>query len=357
MSLLRYFTLGSAGYSKAAIQNVPTGAVPSILLRSYNKQSKTEDFKGDPWKAVKAYYSHAKFHNGIFVVGLWRDLHDFKEQDIKLVVEQAKKLNTLHSGKDIYFMPFLEHTQNAKFMAKVFVKLQTEAPKLIYVNNPANFAGKTGEYVPGMYNEQHLQAKPKGQKPDESLMIYCFDGVNAFDADFQGSFHSSTWKNAFMRSVWIAGFNRRLNTDDPTKRPKRVHKPVKKDWESLDYLINNQSGGSSLKKNELYKSHADRHAPGKADKRAGIPVFIVPQKGKTLTIKDSTGVKVFTCNYDKLYKDKIRHVYRPVTKSWGYEYCLKLLKQGKPTKCSLWVDNKKIGDLDPAYRAGDFRTS
>lgn len=357
MNLLRYFTLGSSGYYKAVIKNLPAGAVPSVLLKSYSKYGKTEDFKGDPWKATKAYYAQVKFNNGVFIVGLWRDSHDFQEKDINLVVEQAKKLNAMHTGKDIYFMPFLEHTQSANFMSKVFTKLQLEAPKLIYVNNPANYGGKTGEYVPGMFNEVHLTAKPKGQKPNESLMIYCFDGVNAFDADFQGSFHSSTWKKAFMRSVWIAAFNKRLNTNDTTSRPNRVHKPIEKDWKSLAYMINNESAGSSLKKNELYKSHADRHAPGKADKRAGIPVFIIPQKGKKLIIKDASGGKVFTCNYDKLYKDKVRHVYRPVTKEWGYEYCIKLLKQGKHTRCSLYIDDKKIGELDPAYRAGDFRTS
>lgn len=357
MNLVRYFTLGSAGYSKAVIKNVPAGCIPAVLLKSYNKHGNVEDFKGDPWKSVKAYYATPKFNNGIFVVGLWRDLHDFKEKDIDIVVEQAKKLNAMHNGATIYFMPFLEHTQNVNFMEKVFSRLQAAAPLLKLVNNPANFGGKSGYYVPGMLNEQHLQARPKGQKPNDSLMIYCFDGVNAFDADFQGSFHSSGWKKAHMRSVWIASFNRRLNTNDTTQRPKRTHKPVEKDYRSLDYMINNESAGSNLKKNELYKSHADRHAPGKADKRAGVPVFIIPQKGKKLIIKDSTGAKVFTCNYDKRYKDKVRHVYRPVTRDWGFEYCLKLLKQGKPTKCSLYVDNKKIGDLDPAYRAGDFRTS
>lgn len=357
MNLIRYFTLGSAGYSKAVVQNVPAGCVPTVLLKSYNKRGQVEDFKGDPWKATKSYYDQPKFNNGIFIVGLWRDSHDFQEKDIDLVVAQAKKLNAMHRGKIIYFMPFLEHTQTAKFMDKVFARLQAVAPLLRLVNNPANYGGKTGEYVPGMLNEQHLTARPKGQKPLESLMIYCFDGVNAFDADFQGSFHSQGWKKAHMRSVWIAGFNRRLNTDDTTARPNRVHKPVEKDWESLDYNINNESGGSNLKKDELYKSHADRHAPGRADKRAGIPVFIIPQKGKKLEIRDSTGEKVFTCKYDKIYKDKKRHVYRPVTSAWGHEYCVKLLKQGKPTRCKLYLDGKYIGDLDPAYRAGDFRTS
>lgn len=353
-NLVRFFTLGAAGYSDIAYKEIPADGIPAVLLTSLNKKGKKEDFKGRPLDFVSRCYK-GKFKNGVFVVGLWRDNHDFKRTDDETVVEQATKLQALFNGKPIYFMPFLEHTEDASFMKVTFEKIRKVAPSLILVNNPSNANGRAGEYVQGVLNEVHHNNKPRGKKPPLSEMIFCFDGVNAFDADFEKFYKD--WKGVKIFSVWIADFNMKMNTSDETLRPNRKHKPNTKVFKALIWMLSNRKAVNGTYKNgKLYKSHADRHKPNNTDTRAGLPLSIIKEKGKDIVVKDKKGKKVFTMSYSGKYKDG-RDLYRSIAAKWGYEYAQAAKKNAGTTACDVFLDGQKIGEIDPAYREGEWRVS
>lgn len=229
MTYIRYDVLGAAGYQKLAIQNIPHGSVPAILVNCLNKQGRKEEFKGNALSFIKKIYKNNKFP-AIFVHGLWRDNHDFKSSDFKRVRKTAVFLQKLCTGKPIYYCPFLEDKQSAAFKKDIYAKLAKVAPNLILVNNPMD----GGDYVPGMINELHHTAKPRGQRPPLDQLIFSTDGVDAFDSNFE-SFKKQYGK-CHMFAVWIPIFNRRKSLHDPTKRPDRRAKPSGRDFSRLKQM-------------------------------------------------------------------------------------------------------------------------
>lgn len=347
---IRHTTIGSTAYTPNAIKNIPRGRIPTVLFRSLNKAGNVENFKGNADKTFMRMYNNSKFYNGVFVIGLWRDLHDFKGEDVPFILKLAKKLQSLYNGKPIYFMPFLEHTEDAETMKELFASIKNVAPNLFIVNNPANFGGRTGEYLQGHINELHYSAKPKGKKPDQGLMIYCFDGVNCADADFQ------KWRDeaegSLMFGIWWAVYNVKNNSNESTPRPKRNSYPLPEHYRQAEYMLENPKKKTNFKKIELYKSNADRHKPGNQDPRADTPVFILTTNGKQVTVKDVKGNKIFSADNKGSYHDEDRWIYRPSVYKWPHQWAKFAVRRSGSSVCSVWLDGKKIGTVALAFRDG-----
>jgi len=339
--IIRHNTIGSSAYKNNALKNVPEGRVPSVLFRGLNDEGEVEDFKGDPKETFKAMYARPKFP-AVFAIGLWRDEHDFKRSDDEFVVEKARELQSQFNGKPIYFMPFLEHKLSAAHMQLTFGKIKAVAPDLLLVNNPMD----GGEYVQGMLNELHYSAKPRGRKPPQRLMIYCFDGVNCADADFQG------WRDlaagCHMFSIWWDIYNQLIG--DKVPRPERKGQPLPQHYEQAEYMLENPKKLTNFPKKELYKSNADRHSP--RDSRADTPVFLLTTKKRQVVVKDRNGKKVFSAPYTSQYHDEEKWVYRPGTYKWPHEWAKQAVKQSGSSVCNVYLDGVHLGTIDLCYRDG-----
>ena len=158
-------------------------------------------------------------------------------------------------------------------------------------------------------------------------------------------------------SDWCYGLNLKVNDKDTTPRPNRIHRPGKRDFESLVFFHQVEKGThNDMPKDWLYKSCADRHAPNDKDPRACTPVIIAPPNGKQIVCKMENGKKLFSFSNKGKYEDNKRFIYRPATfKKWGFQYAKQALqKTGKPL-CTLFLDGKKVGRINPGYRDGQYR--
>ncbi len=346
MTLVRHNTIGSSAYASNAIKNVPSNRIPSVLFRSLNKKGQVEDFKGNPKDTFKKMY---KKFPAVFAIGLWRDSHDFKRSDDEFVVNKAKELQKLYNGKPIYYMPFLEDKLSAAFKEVTFAKIRAVAPSLDLVNNPIT----GGEYVQGMLNELHYGTAPKGTKPPQHLMIYCFDGFNAFDSNFTKWLQLA--EGAHMFSIWLAVYNCRLNTNDNTARPNRKSYPLPEHYQQGEYMLAHPQEKTDFKKPKLYKSNADRHKPGNLDPRADTPVFIINANKKELIVKDKNGNKVFSAQNSGEDRDQPGfYIYRPATLKWPHQWAKQAVKASGSSLCTVVMDNKTIGKIDLCYRDGYY---
>lgn len=350
--LYRHNTIGSSAYKSNAISNVPRGRVPSVLFRSLNKVGRVEDFKGNPKDTFNAMYKNAKFP-AVFAIGLWRDNHDFKRSDDDFVVEKAKELQRAFTGKPIYFMPFLEDRLSASHKKETYEKIRRVAPKLLIVDCPIT----GGEWcLTADYFEVHYSSKPRGRKPPQHLMIYCFDGVNAFDGDFQKLRDMA--KGAHMFSIWLAVYNVRLNTNDTTPRPNRKSYPLPEHYEQGEYMLAHpRAANSSMKKPRLYKSNADRHKPGKQDPRADTPVFSINKNKNELVVKDAKGKKVFSAQNVAADKHtKGNWLYRPSTLKWPFQWSDQAFKQSGKYLCTVEIEGEVVGTVDLSYRDYPYKS-
>lgn len=344
--IIRHNTIGSSAYTPNALKNVPSNRVATVLFRSLNKQGQVENFKGNPKDTFKKMYK--KFPAG-FAIGLWRDSHDFKRGDDSFVVDKAKELQKLYTGKPIYYMPFLEDRLPASHKEVTFAKIRAVAPDLDLVNNPIT----GGEYIQGMLNELHYSTKPKGTKPPQHLMIYCFDGFNAFDSNF------TKWlklaEGAHMFSIWLAVYNCRLNTNDETSRPNRKSYPMPEHYQQGEYMLAHPQGKTNFKKPQLYKSNADRHKPGNQDLRADTPVFILKMNKKELLVLDKNSKKVFSAqNVGEDRDNPGFFIYRPSTLKWPHQWSKQAVKASGSSVCTVVVAGKNIGAIDLCYRDGYY---
>jgi len=199
----------------------------------------------------------------------------------------------------------------------------------------------------GFHDEPHGKYKPPGLKPPYD---WACDGMSAYDANMDYWFNEH--EDADVIWGWIAQYNKKKNTSDSTPIPDRKVVPVEKQVISLDYLFQYPKGDCSLPNKFIWKSHSDQHYNTPAE-REQKPVLICPVSGNSATLHASNGKKIYTLERKGNYTDG-RPLYR--ADDWGYQISEKARKLTGNPVCTLKVEGKTYGKVNPAWRQNEYRT-
>jgi hypothetical protein len=274
---------------------------------------------------------------------MWDDDHKFTENDIPELVRRAtnvrRKLIDPFPNTEFRVSPCCEHRMDRNLTQRIKREIQPIIGRALYVNCP-----EKGAILDDCINEFHggFKKPPTGGRID-----FSFDGTSAFDSDVEA--YKREYANADTFYFWTFRCNGRWYEKDPTKRPDRRGWP---DSNIIDSLIalRRPRGEVSLPKNWLLKTHAEDKNTG--DARANKLCFIIPPKAKSVELKASNGQVVDSLPRYGTFSDG-RHRY--YSRQWGYLVAEKAIRiQGNPL-CEVWVEGKKHGVVNPAFRAGSFR--
>lgn len=268
---------------------------------------------------------------------IYRSSHSYGDADIPEIIREAKRwegLKRKHPSAVIQISPFCEHNLSApdKYMALI----QQNAPSCIPVNSPWR-----GSLSRKYLNEVHGSA---AAAPKSGEFNFSFDGSAAVDADVEAIKKRMSKASTFF--YWEPRFNGRWETDDVTPIPERRGWPEAKVVESVK-VLSSPKGRTNLPARWIYKSHAENKGTG--DIRAEKPVIIAPVKAAVVELRTTTGKVIETLKYYGPYVDGRSRYYGT---RWGFE-TLKLLPAG--TLAQVWVNNRKVGVVNPAFREGDYR--
>lgn len=284
----------------------------------------------------------------IRVQGIWRDDHNttpFNEADKVRAVKIAQRLEAIakqNGNVEFRYSPFTEHKNSPEFMRDAFRLIKRAAPSLVLVNNP-NHDCRT--IIDEVINEFHgKETKPRKCKRHQ----FSYDGTACEDSDVEG--YKKAYKETEVFFLWSPRFNGNWETGI-----KFVPRKDRKGWpdsnliDSIIYLASNR-GECQLEKDFLYKSHSENK--GARDPRAEKPVFIIPINSMKIELVARTGQVVDILYYYDKYLDG-RHRY--YAKNWGYQIAEKSKRiQGDPM-CSIRVNGKFYGLINPGFRFGAFR--
>lgn len=313
-------TLGAAKYPQVAIKNADSSQGSGHFSNTF----------GDIVPVLRGEIAkHVPF---IRVHLMWRDRHDFSIKDFPAIVKEAKRLCPLiNQNPQIhwYLSGACEHNLNQSNARLLAQQVLSACPQVIYVNTPM---GNKGAVLPEYINEYHgAEARPRSPK-----YAFSFDGSSAEDSDVTAI--KARFPNAEYFMIWGPRYNGRWESNDSTPRPNRKGWPDTPYIESLEYLATDK-GPTSLPRNYLWKSHAENHGPN--DKKAEHPVAIIPIKTKAIELKRGNTV-VERMPYYGPYADG-RHRYYSIR--YGYQ----------TGKVDLWVNNKRVGNINAGFREGGYR--
>lgn len=328
--------LGAAKYPQVLVDGHPEGVGVGVFTQP--------DLFGDPLPAL----SRLNVRKSIpfFRFNLrWSDAHQFPRSDWPKIIAEAKRIAdwvSRHPGPKCYVSGATEHQLNARDAADLARQVLAVIPeRCSYVNNPWEGKGAFLSPGPRILNEVH------GDKANPPRIggrfSFSFDGSSSVDSDVEKI--KARMRGAEFFCQWHPANNGRLNTNDKTPRPQRKAWPTIELLESLNFLFT-ASGAVNINPNTLWKSHADRHNTP-PEPRAYKPVVITPQKASKLTLK-SLGVVVASSGPAQPFQDGRYRYYFPV---WGYRMAR---GPGGPV-FELWADNKRLGRVNPGFRAGNFR--
>lgn len=328
--------LGAARYPDVLVQGHPDGFGVGVFTQP--------DLFGDPLPALSRLNARKSIPFIRFNLR-WSDPHQFPRRDWPKIIAEAKRVSNWvawHPGPKCYISGATEHQLNARDAADLARQVLAVIPeRCVYVNNPWEGKGAFIPSGPRIINEVH------GDKANPPRIggrfSFSDDGSSSVDTDFEKK--KAKFKGAEFICAWHPANNGRLNTNDPTPRPQRKAWPTVELLESLQFLFTG-SGMARLASNTLWKSHADRHNTP-PEPRAYKPVVITPQKASKLTLK-SAGVVVASSGPAQPFQDGRYRYYFPV---WGYRMAR---IPGGPV-FDLWADNKRLGKVNPGFRAGSFR--
>lgn len=281
---------------------------------------------------------------------MWKDQHDFNETDIKTCVQRVKEINPLvikYPNVEFMISPACEHRMDLALATKFRNRVMKNAnERCIYVNTPESSRFAIFDDAINELHHDHF-VKTKG------LNQFSFDGKECFDSIFTS--YRKKAKKAGVITFFAWGFrcNGRWDEKDPTPRKDRTGWPEPKYCKSMVRLFG-VKGKTSLPDKWLYKSHAENKNEnlGREEK----PVFVIPYKADKILLK-AAGKEVYSFEYNGPYEHKPGfHSYREKDGPaiWGYEIADKVL-QIKPTAiCSVIVDKKKVGQINPVFREGSI---
>lgn len=260
--------------------------------------------------------------------GLWEDDHTFGDSHIKEIVRMAKALQPIavrNPESRIEISCFCEH--NLSNPDKYHDIVKNEAPDCFPVNTP--WRGKESQ----KYKNEHHGVEARTKSGDN----FSFDGSDCTNADVEKL--KQTHKNADAFFFWAPRFNMKWSMKDDTPRPKRTATPTKEYIESIVYLASDK-GQTSVPKNWLIKSHAEKHSA--TDTKGDKLLIIAPHKADMIQLK--RGKKVI---------DTLRY-YGPFD-GGGYRYYSSKFGFKSGAALEIWLKGKKYGICNGGFRSGSFR--
>lgn len=330
--------LGGARYPDVILREHPAGWAAGFFINV--------DGFGPSWDIVRQLLATGRCPR-VRLQAYWHDQHIFKPSDTEIIldrVERTNKLKQAFPNVDIQFSPMCEHSIKGAALKALFDKVRAKARGLTLVNSPAK-----GDFLfeRDIINEVHGTKKP----PQKGVFNYSFDGTGCVDADVEN--FKKTYGKADTFFWWTYQNNLLLNNNDPTPRAKRKAEPTSPLLDSMIYL-RNPCGIVKLPPNYLWKSHADQHKSPKPEDRAGKPVCIIPSKVARVELVCDNGQVLAASSKPGPFADGRWRYY---FSDYGYNLAekAKRIQNGNPV-VSLRVGGKIVGTLNPAFRAGDFRT-
>jgi len=330
--------LGIARYGKVAVEEFPDGWALGAFTYV--------DGFGDALPAVRDVLAT----NRVKICRLqlmWRDKHDFNfRRDKDFVRKEAKRFYSLiNSNKAVkwYISPCCEHELNDRQFEEFAEVVRQELQGLKYeiVNSPNHRKGHVSKKY---LNEYHgADKRPRGGR-----YAFSFDGTNCCDSNVEE--FKRNYKDAEYFMFWAPQCNGRLKTEDKTPRAKRRAYPTSRQIDSWIYL-STARGATKLPKDWLLKSHGDQHTvpPSGKDQK---PVFIIPQKVKEIVFKTRNGQTIDKAKY---FGKFVGGGYRYYSTDFGFLLSEKARRIQGDALVDIFVNNKKVGVCNLAFRDGKYR--
>lgn len=321
--------LGLPKYAEVAKDEFPEGWALGAFAVTF----------GDAYKAVEAIVATGRCPL-VRMQLLWSDSHTFGDSNIPEVKKLAAKYNQMaakYPNVKFELSPFCEH--NLKNPDKYLDITKLAAPLCRPVNTPWK-----GAFSTKYKNESHgKNSTPKGARN------FSFDGYMCVDSDIED--YKKKHASAEVFFFWTSQFNGKKNDKDNTPRPQRKAWPTSELIDSVIYLHRSR-GKTGVPKKYIWKSHADQHETP-PESRALKPVLISPVKASKYELVASNGQVVASLKYYGTYEGGL---YRYYLMQYGYQVSEKARRiQGGDPVCSLRVNGKVVGWVNPAYRDGTYR--
>ena len=305
--------LAGAKYQKEVLRFLPPSFALGVFANTFS----------DAFSLVEKVANNGKCPL-IRVQLVWKDDHKFGTKELQLAVKEAKRYERIRGHSQIELSPFCEHNLNdLSFLDRV----QEAAPSCRIVNTP--WKGKlSGKYK----NEVHgSHKKPTG------AYNYSYDGTNCVDSNVTKD--KQVYSDSDVFFFWHPRFNLKWSMKDTSPRPQRRAYPSGDLIRSVVYLATDK-GNTSIPKNWLVKSHAEKHDA--MDQKGDKLLIISPKRGNEIVLKRN-GKAI----------DKLRYYgpfngggYRYYSQNWGY-------KLGPDLE--IFLGGKKYGVCNGGFRDGNYR--
>lgn len=288
----------------------------------------------------------------------WDDNHNFTDRYLDVVSRNAKLARPLlekYPHIEFYICPVTEHKLDQARWNRFATVADNTLRGLRYqlVNSPmvgSGFVHKT------LINEYHgADKKPRGGR-----CAFSHDGTNAVDSDMEAFKKSYAASEYFM--IWNCQMNgNRVLKEEGGNLPRAKRKfylSAGPQFDSLVYLTRDR-GDVRAPKDWIIKSHSDQHSVPPAG-RDCKPVIITPvrEKYKEIVFKAKNGQVVATAPYSGTYNEKPSGKlkgYRYYCSEWGYQIAEKAKRISGSPVVQIWVNGKRVGRCNLAFRAGSFR--
>lgn len=326
--------LGGARYGDLIIREHPQDWAAGFFANTF----------GNAWPVIEGLLRTGRCPR-VRVHAVWQDNHQYisKRDDPVILKEAARATKLQHDfpNVNVCFSPFCEHSIRGEALNALHRKLHDVLDHEITIVNSV-YTGDLIDDHEGALNEVHgSHRKPKGS------YNYSLDGTNGPDANIAAL--KATYGDAETFFLWGIRFNGNWNTGASVPRPNRKGWPDSRYIDSL-IALSKDKGATKLPKNWLYKSHSENKGTG--DPRAEKPVWIAPIKAGAIELRTDNGQVVDRARYYGPFADGR---FRYYSGDWGYLIADKARRIQGHCLCEVWVNGKRVGVINPAFRDGSFR--
>lgn len=274
---------------------------------------------------------------------IWRDDHNFTSRDLPTLEQRCRALKAVtqkHPSVKFLISPCCEHNLNERQFQPFADVVQKHFGSVFQIVNSPNH--NKGHRSTKYQNEFH-NSDSRARAGDG----FSFDGANCVDSDVE-KYKAKGFKYLM---IWNSQCNGRRNLEDKTPRAQRKFWPTAKQIDSWIWLTTRSKGSVRMPAKWLLKSHSDQHTnpPSGKDQK---PVFIVPVKASAIVLKARNGQVIDTARYFGSFQGG---GFRYYCTQWGFELAQKAIRIQGDAICDLYVNNKKVGTVNPAFREGNYR--
>lgn len=300
--------LGAAKYPDVVIKNVPTSFGIGVFAKEFG------DAVPFVKKAIQAGFTFFRIHL------VWDNLHNYGDQYLGALQTLSKLYNSIalsHPHVQFELSPFCEHilTKPDKYLDYT----QKYAPNCVIVNSPGGTPKGHGAHSKKYKNETHgLNVSADAN--------FSFDGSECADVDMKSTVDLAEYNGCENFFLWRYMLNLHSSMTDGT----RNHIPTPNEIKQIIAWAKPKAP-TSLPHDAIWKSISEKD----------FPVIITPLKTNKVTLQRS-GKVIATLPYYGPYIDGRSRYYAP---KQGYQL----------GACEVWINNKKYGDIDGAFRENAYR--